>query len=47
MTTIRYYVLRTFFLAPLFRERRLRRELRKLNLSSEAILFARTIPTST
>lgn len=43
MNTLRYYLLRAFFLTPLVRERRVRHELRKLNLSSEAILFARTI----
>ena len=47
MIYVRYFILRTFTLTPPIRERKLRRQLRKLNLSTQAIRFARTYPIFT
>lgn len=47
MVFFRYYLLRSFYLVPPVRERRLRRELRKLNLTREAVRFARSYPIFT
>ena len=43
MPTVRYYVLRYFSIKSPISERRLQRKLRKLNISSEALRFARSV----
>lgn len=47
MLTLRYFVLRYFYLIPPVQERRLRRQLRKLNISADAARYARfaSLPT--
>lgn len=47
MLYFRLLIVRSFTLVPPIRERKLRRELRKLNLTTEALRFARTCPIHT
>ena len=43
MLRFRYFILRYFYLTAPINERRLRSELRKLNISSEAVRYARAL----
>ena len=44
---VRYLIIRSFTLLPPVRERQLRSELRRLNLATEAVRFARSYPIHT